>query len=192
MSETIDVGARADPDDRRVLRTRAAIRSGFNALILSREYDTISAADIARAADVGRSTFYEHFSSKEAVLEAVLSSLLAPLADACASDAADPRLEATIAHFWSARRLATRLLSGRSGEMVTRWLERLILERLPHGDSRADDASRNVPPSLLAAQIAHGQIGLIQAWLSGRGGCSADRIATLLWTASRAIASTGV
>ena len=53
--------------DRRVERTRLAILRAFRDLVLTREYDAISVRDIAAAADVGRSTFYEHFDDKDDV-----------------------------------------------------------------------------------------------------------------------------
>eukprot|EP01030_Chromulinospumella_sphaerica_P029807 gene29807-30280_t len=44
--------------DRRSARTRNALHLALLQLIHSRDYDEISVADIAEAANVGRSTFY--------------------------------------------------------------------------------------------------------------------------------------
>jgi AcrR family transcriptional regulator len=51
--------------DRRVERTRQALRSALIGLILEKHYDTISVQDIIDRANVGRSTFYLHFRDKE-------------------------------------------------------------------------------------------------------------------------------
>ncbi|HEY6109980.1 MAG TPA: TetR/AcrR family transcriptional regulator, partial [Gemmatimonadales bacterium] len=73
--------ARPAPD-RRVRRTRHRLKEALLQLIEERSYDRITVADITDHADVGRSTFYSHFDSKEELLfdgfEAGLRALAAP------------------------------------------------------------------------------------------------------------------
>ena len=78
-----DVGAAID---RRVVRSRTAMRDAFNKLLLTRGYNAIGPADIAAAADVGRSTFYTHYRSKEAVFAESVVVILNPLANMVASE----------------------------------------------------------------------------------------------------------
>lgn len=54
--------------DRRVRRTRIAVANALFALMLEKEYDRITVADIAERADIVRSTFYMHYADKEDVL----------------------------------------------------------------------------------------------------------------------------
>ena len=65
--------------DRRVARTRTALYDGLVALILRKDYDDISVQDILKEADVSRSTFYAHFTSKDELLERSLGRLRALL-----------------------------------------------------------------------------------------------------------------
>jgi AcrR family transcriptional regulator len=51
--------------DRRVARTRAALQQAHIAMILEKGYEAITVEDICRAANVGRSTFYTHYSSMD-------------------------------------------------------------------------------------------------------------------------------
>ncbi len=51
--------------DRRVARTRATLHHALLRLIVERGYDDISVQDICEAADVGRSTFYAHYTGKD-------------------------------------------------------------------------------------------------------------------------------
>jgi AcrR family transcriptional regulator len=61
--------------DRRALRTRRALHRALMHMILERDYDEISVGDIADAADVGRSTFYAHFTDKDDLLRSGLGHL---------------------------------------------------------------------------------------------------------------------
>lgn len=51
--------------DRRMPRTRAMLQKALMSLILKKDYEAITVQDICDAADVGRSTFYAHYSSKD-------------------------------------------------------------------------------------------------------------------------------
>ncbi|HWF77536.1 MAG TPA: TetR/AcrR family transcriptional regulator [Caulobacteraceae bacterium] len=51
--------------DRRVARTQALLQRAHLSLIVEKGYDAVTVEDICAAANVGRSTFYAHFSSKE-------------------------------------------------------------------------------------------------------------------------------
>src|SRR5579864_4709465 len=53
------------PIDRRVARTRATLHQALIALILKQGYEAITVEDICAHANVGRSTFYAHYKSKE-------------------------------------------------------------------------------------------------------------------------------
>lgn len=65
--------------DRRVTRTRTALYEALLALIRRTHYDLISVEDILCEANVGRSTFYAHFTSKDDLLESSLERLRALL-----------------------------------------------------------------------------------------------------------------
>jgi AcrR family transcriptional regulator len=51
--------------DRRVARTRQTLQQALLALMLKKGYDAISVEEICAEADVGRSTFYAHFTGKD-------------------------------------------------------------------------------------------------------------------------------
>ncbi|MDE2462207.1 MAG: TetR/AcrR family transcriptional regulator [Alphaproteobacteria bacterium] len=53
------------PIDRRVARSRKMLHQAFHSLIIKKGYDAVTVEDICEAANVGRSTFYAHFTSKD-------------------------------------------------------------------------------------------------------------------------------
>ena len=67
--------------DRRVARTKRRVKDALLALIEERDYEAITVGDITRRADVGRSTFYVHFTSKEDLLFDGFEAALLALAE---------------------------------------------------------------------------------------------------------------
>lgn len=51
--------------DRRITRTRGQLHRALMSLVLKRGYDELSVQDICETADVGRSTFYAHYTGKD-------------------------------------------------------------------------------------------------------------------------------
>ncbi|TGA97955.1 TetR/AcrR family transcriptional regulator [Sporolactobacillus shoreae] len=58
--------------DLRVVKTRAAIQSHFLELLLQKNFNEITVIDIAKAANIGRGTFYLHYIDKFDLLEKVM------------------------------------------------------------------------------------------------------------------------
>lgn len=67
--------------DRRVTRTRATLQEGLCALLRRKHYEAITIGDICAAANVGRSTFYAHYKSKDDLKRSGLERLHAALAE---------------------------------------------------------------------------------------------------------------
>lgn len=61
--------------DRRVKKSRAAIYQAFISLLNQKSYESITVQEIIDLADVGRSTFYSHFETKETLLEELCQDL---------------------------------------------------------------------------------------------------------------------
>ncbi|KXT78245.1 TetR/AcrR family transcriptional regulator [Streptococcus sp. DD13] len=61
--------------DRRITRTKRAIYQAFVDLLNEKGYGTMTVQDIIDRADVGRSTFYMHYESKETLLDALCQEL---------------------------------------------------------------------------------------------------------------------
>lgn len=61
--------------DRRQKKTKRAIFMAMNQLLIKKRYDKITVADILQEADISRSTFYDHFESKDDLLRCMNDAL---------------------------------------------------------------------------------------------------------------------
>ena len=111
-------------------RTRAALVDAFNRLVLFGRKRRIGVADVIAEAKVGRSTFYEHFGSAEALHMQALAQPFGILADAAVGEGDEARLTGLLAHFWDYRGRARESLAGRTGDKAVELLISLIEERL--------------------------------------------------------------
>lgn len=90
--------------DRRIIRTRDAMRSALGELILEQGYAATTVSEVVERAAIARSTFYMHHASKESVLLECVGSLREHLADVTTAAVAKsgepaPRLAFSLALF---------------------------------------------------------------------------------------------
>ncbi len=164
--------------DRRVVRTRKAIRDAFVKMMFKDGYSSISATKIAAEANISRSTFYQHYTDCDALLSESIGGLFEDLASACLRHNGKVTIEQLCAHFWQGRHLTRDILTGQSGTKLTQLLADKFLANLIQ-----DKANRRQAEGL-AIFLAAGNIGVLLGWLTGRVQGNADEIAMLIHGAS--------
>lgn len=114
------------PVDRRVARSRRAIRAAFERLVMERPLDDITVSAIAREADVDRKTFYQHFGSVDGLLDEMALEVVARVLDDAEAAYCERDADCALAAFFSglARALSENLALNR------RLLESVPPERL--------------------------------------------------------------
>lgn len=164
--------------DRRTQRTRKAVFDALIRLIFAQRYSTIRTADLIEAAGIGRSTFYEHFRSKDDVLVAVIDPIFLPLAIAATGRGSHAALKATLEHIWEQRAFARALFEPPLLAKLQRKLAGMIEARLPV-------STDGPPPALVAMGAAAGQLAMLRMWLGGEVSCRADLLARELLNPTR-------
>jgi len=161
--------------DRRFQRTRGGLLDAFRDLIFSRGYDAITVGDIVERANVGRSTFYEHYENKDDLLRQSMAPIVAALAFALQSDSATDNLRWVVAHVRENRRFSTSVMTGEPRRLIVQFVADGIEERLS-----ARHRAGTLPFALVAKTIAEAQIGLLIAWLAEDGYAAGERVAEAL------------
>lgn len=110
--------------DRRAARTRNALHRALISLILRKGYEATTIQDIVDEADVGRSTFYAHYTGKDDLLHGGFERLRAELKEARRGASAMPEAgplafrSVLFDHAWSYKDVYRALIGGRGGMLV--------------------------------------------------------------------------
>jgi AcrR family transcriptional regulator len=160
--------------DRRIPRTRAMLQHALNSLIPKKGYEAITIKDICEAANVGRSTFYAHYTSKDDLKRSGFEPLRKLLIDRqrqallTARDDRSRSLGFSLTMFEHARdhRSHYRALVGSRGGTVSLGSIRKILSDLVRDElaATADKSSTDVIPRELVVQYVVGAYMAVMTW----------------------------
>ncbi len=165
--------------DRRQKKTRAAVFAAFSALLAEKSYSKITVQEIIDAADVGRTTFYAHFETKDELLKALCEELFGHIVDSALdasnthglySDGSRPVSVfcQLLRHLRENENNILSLLSCESSELFLRYfkdsLNRLVESQLI-GQSRH---TADVPQDFLVNHISGSFVEMVLWWLRGK------------------------
>jgi AcrR family transcriptional regulator len=164
--------------DRRVARTRAMLQQAHISLILEKGYEATTIEDICEKANVGRSTFYAHYTSKDDLRRSGLEHLRAQLAErqkealATPGDIKDRSLGFSLTMFEHARdhiHLYRALVSGRGGAVALGSIRQILTDLVRNElASTADTKSGDVIPRDVVVQYVVGAyMAVLTWWLDG-------------------------
>jgi len=148
--------------DPRGAKTRASIAAAFAALLRRRPYDRIRVSAITRKAAVGRATFYAHFATKDALLQAEMVRVVSHTLVDAPNEPCLVECTRLFAHVQYAREIFRSLTSG-PVHVVT---ERIIQDALEMRIAAATTARGDVPtmtPTFAPRFVASTLLTLI-AW----------------------------
>jgi len=163
--------------DRRSRRTRDALGSAFVKLLLTRGYEAVTIGEICDTGNVGRSTFYAHYKTKEDLLEESLHGPSAGLAACVSGDATRQGLLPLLAHFSEQKHLNRIFFEPPVRTIWVRTLARQIESRLPRG-------ARSGLKALIVAEM---QVALLTHWLTGKFSLQPQDLAAMLIANTQAL-----
>jgi len=160
--------------------------SAFIDLVLTQGYEALTAGDISRKANVGRSTFYLHYSGKAALLAESIQKPSNQLAACVGGNLSPKQLIPLLDHFREQRAVNRTFFADPIRSLWVRSLAALIESRL---GERIGGIRPDLPRSFVALMVAEMQIALITHWLTCRSTLKAELIAATLVANTRAMLS---
>lgn len=163
--------------DRRQRKTREAIFNSFSELLINNSYSQITVQEIIDGANVGRTTFYAHFPTKDDLLRELCTELFehvfseAPEAEqthdfSMSAGATGAIVTHILYHLREHGKTMLILLTCESGELFQRYFHQyfngLVTERILGGRKQENTA---VPANLLADHISMSFVNLVRWWL---------------------------
>jgi AcrR family transcriptional regulator len=182
--------------DRRVGRTRELLQKVLIELIAERGYDAITIQDIVDRANIGRTTFYLHYSSKDELFmschEAIVSQfhigLLHPLSrEELLSTEIPQEMTSAYRHLEEGRALLYPIFEGKDSQLILRQIrDRSAREIEANLRTIFAEANSTIPLDMLANYLAGAQIALMQWWLEKRRSHTPENLTLTLYHLQRA------
>lgn len=168
--------------DRRVQRTRHALRDALISMLAERAWDDINIRDLCARADIGRSTFYLHFQNKEELLVSGFDDLRGWLASQGGGDSqkALPFVRGLIEHADEQRTLFRVIIGRRSGHIVHKRFREMVIGLVGEGLPGAAGWQREATASYIGGAL----VELLAWWIDSGKGHSADEIEALFYRLS--------
>jgi AcrR family transcriptional regulator len=165
------------PIDRRVARSREMLHKALLSLIVKKGYDAITVEEICEAANVGRSTFYAHFTGKDDLkrsgLEHLREQLLGRQRSAAASADEETRsLGFSLTMFEHARdhiHLYQALVGSRGGAVALGTIRQVLCDCV-RGELAATgtkNGKHGIPSELIVEYVVGGYMAMLTSWLDG-------------------------
>jgi AcrR family transcriptional regulator len=173
--------------DRRISRTRTTLQQALFSLLAKKEYERITVADICDAANVGRSTFYAHFTGKDDLKRSGLEHLRKHLTEiqkeslAAGDDGAPEPLRFSLALFQHARAhlpLYRALVGGRGGGISLGAIRSILadLVRREIGASTVKNAVAEIPGEVVVQYTVGAYMAVLTWWLDGGAKLPPERV----------------
>jgi AcrR family transcriptional regulator len=175
--------------DRRIQRTKSLLHEALSSLIREKPYDAIVVQEILDRANVGRSTFYMHFSDKDDLLVSGIHDMLRSVhATKCPSSVKRHerliRFSLPIFEHIHRHRITGSAKMGARGRAVVHEHLQKVLAELIAADVKKDIQSQRktagqIPPDLLVQHVASTFILVLNWWVESRSPLSPNDINNL-------------
>ena len=173
--------------DRRQKRTREAIFSAFTTLLSERNLNAISVQDIIDRANVGRTTFYAHFETKDFLLRDLCEELFSHVINTalghpgeafanCSTPCDESVFLHLLRHLETNDRGITDLLSSENNEIFLRYFKE-NLKKLVRGEREKNPPPNSaLPEDYVTNHIASSFVETVDWWISSGMRESAERV----------------
>lgn len=161
--------------DRRVRKSRAAIFGAFEELLRQKSYASITVGDIIETADVGRTTFYAHFQTKDALLDElckdIFAHVIAPAPEkghSFSSDSTEEQLLHVLCHLAEQRDRLAPLLASPSSRLFWEAIESQFVAFFEERIGTSVRIKSGVQDELYAEHLGKTLCEVVRWWFAGK------------------------
>ncbi|MHB1295435.1 MAG: TetR/AcrR family transcriptional regulator [Anaerolineae bacterium] len=162
--------------DRRQQKTREAIFNAFNRLLSQENYSRITVQEIIDEANVGRSTFYAHFETKDELLKTMCTDIFEHVVSEHHSseathdfsgkdDAADSIVAHILYHLRDNRKNIIGILTCESGDLFLRYFKQYLSQALSHQFGQDIERCKALPADFLLNHISSSLVEMVNWWI---------------------------
>ena len=151
--------------DRRITKTRKAIYTAFLQLLNQKNFETITVQEIIDLADVGRSTFYSHYESKELLLDELCRYLFHHLFERVGNLTIEEYLTHIFSHFKKNQDHVTSLLFSKNDYFLRQLQKELEHHVYPMIAKDLQVSYPKIPASYLKHFVVSNFIETLTWWL---------------------------
>jgi AcrR family transcriptional regulator len=159
-----------DKNDRRSQRTRQMLSEALVQLIQEKDYSTITVSDIIDRANVGRSTFYAHYSDKDALLLDQMDRVIEFLSQGSLHSQDFPYFPSLgfLQHVGGDHyELYKSLVWGPGMDLITKHLQKSLSQKVEQGLQNSG-RDFDVPLPILASFVTGSFLNLLKWWLENK------------------------
>ena len=171
--------------DRRQQKTRAAIFQAFSKLLGAKRYSNITVQEIIDEANIGRSTFYAHFETKDDLLKAICTDIFDHVfSDALTSEQThdfsghpnglEARLTHLLYHLRDNKHDIVGILSGESGDLFMGYFKQYLSELFTKFQT---EPCGDVPIDFLINHLTGSFAEAVLWWIRGGMACAPETVA---------------
>lgn len=165
ITEQIVSSVHMSTQDRRITKTRKAIYTAFLQLLNQKEYESITVQEIIDLADVGRSTFYSHYESKELLLDELCRYLFHHLFEREENITTEDYLAHIFSHFKKNQDHVTSLLFSKNDYFLRQLQKELEHHVYPMVAENLQVSYPKIPASYLKHFVVSNFIETLTWWL---------------------------
>ncbi|MEZ7624045.1 TetR/AcrR family transcriptional regulator [Streptococcus sp. 27098_8_22] len=151
--------------DRRITKTRKSIYTAFLQLLNQKSFETITVQEIIDLADVGRSTFYSHYESKELLLDELCRYLFHHLFEREENISTEAYLSHIFSHFKKNQDHITSLLFSKNDYFLRQLQKELEHHVYPMVAEDLHASYPTIPASYLKHYVVTNFIETLTWWL---------------------------
>lgn len=177
--------------DRRMQKTRESIFNAFSSLLSHKRYSKITVQEIIDEANIGRSTFYSHFETKDDLLKALCNDIFDHIFSeklisesthdfSCACNDLEAKTTHILYHLKDSKRNIKGILSCESGELflsvIKTYLDQLFSRFI------TKDSLEGVPKEYVVNHMAGSFVETVRWWIENDMAQSPEELTRYFFT----------